>query len=168
MSQFIRVGKKNKRKDLSSTILNKSGAGFTLVELLAVIAIIGVLAAIVLVRTGSVRKEGRDAAVKVALREVRNAAELHYNNPPFTYEGVCDTTDDTLANSGDFKRIEDYIDKNNGSTGVIGCRESATGYAVISSLNLGSCWCVDSQGAGREIALTASDCRAELTAITCP
>lgn len=168
MSQFICVGKKNKRKGLSSTILNKSGAGFTLVELLTVIAIIGVLAAIVLVRTGSTRKEGQDAAVKTALREVRNAAELHYNDPPFTYEGICDAGDTTLSDTGDFGRIKDYITKHNGSTGIIGCRDDEAGYAAISSLNLGDCWCVDSEGASREITLTASDCRLELTSITCP
>lgn len=167
MSQFICVGKKNKRKDLSSTILNKSGAGFTIVELLAVIAIIGFLAAIVLVRTGTARKKGQDAAIQIALREVRNAGELHYGDAE-TYEGVCDAGNTTLSDDGDFKRIKDYISEHNGSGGIIGCRDDETGYAVISSLNLGNCWCVDSQGAGREVALTASDCRAELTSITCP
>lgn len=167
MSQFICVGKKNKRKDLSSTILDKSGAGFTIVELLVVIAIVGILVSIVLVRTGSAKKEGEDAAVRTALREVRNAAELYYNNSE-TYEGVCDPGDVTLSDEGDFKRIKDYITKHNGSEGIIGCKDDETGYAVISSLNLGDCWCVDSKGAGREIELLASDCREELTAITCP
>ena len=166
MSQFVCVGKKN-RKDLPLTFLKQKGEGFTIIELLAVIAIVGVLFAIVLVRTGYVRKEGEDATVKTALREVRNAGELYYNDTE-TYEGVCDTTDDTLAESGDFKRIEDYIDQHNGPDGVIGCQESENGYAVISSLNLGNCWCVDSQGAGREVELLASDCRGELITITCP
>ncbi len=165
MFQFIWVGKENRR--FTPTFSPKKGGGFTIIELLAVIAIIGFLVAIVLVRTSSAKKEGQDAAVKTALREVRNAGELYYNDIE-TYEGVCDTSDDTLAESGDFKRIEDYIDEHNGPDGVIGCQESENGYAVISSLNLGNCWCVDSQGAGREVELTAIDCRAELTSITCP
>jgi len=168
MIQSICVGKKNRMKEpsyLKGTRFLK--VGFTIIELLVVIAIIGILVSIVLIRTGSAKKEGEDMAVKTALREIRNAAELYYNNSE-TYEGVCDTSDDTLANSGDFKRIEDYIDQHNGPNGVIGCQESETGYAVISSLNLGDCWCIDSEGACREIALTASDCRAELITITCP
>jgi len=167
MSQFICVEKKDRRKDLSSIILNKSGAGFTIVELLAVIAIVGVLAAIVLVRTGSVRKKGEDTAVKTALREVRNAAELYYNDSK-TYEGVCDAGNITLSDDGDFGRIKSYITKHNGSGGIIGCNDDKAGYAAISNLNLGNCWCVDSEGSAREIELGASDCREELTAITCP
>jgi len=167
MFQFICVEKKNKRKGLSGTILNKSGAGFTIVELLAVIAIIGILAAIVLVRTGTAKRKGEDASVKIALREVRNAAEIYYNNEE-TYEGVCDPGNITLSDDGDFKRIKDYITKHNGPEGIIGCKDDKAGYAAISNLNLGNCWCVDSEGSGREIELEASDCREELTTITCP
>ena len=167
MSQFICIGKKN-RKDLPLTFMKQKGEGFTIIELLVVIAIIGVLAAIVLVQTGTAKKKGQDAVIQSALREVRNAAELYYNNPPFTYEGVCDTGDDTLANNGDFKRIEDYINQHNGPDGVIGCHESENGYAVISSLNLGNCWCVDSEGASQEVELESGDCGAKLTGITCP
>jgi len=165
MSQFICVGKKNKR--FTPTFSPKKGGGFTMIELLAVIAIISVLVAIVLVRTGSAKKEGQDAAVKTALREVRNAAELYYNDKE-TYEGICDASNTTLSDDGDFKRIKDYITKHNGLNGIIGCKDDEAGYAVISSLNLGNCWCVDSQGACREIELLASNCREELTTITCP
>ena len=165
MSQFICIGKKNKRKGMPPAF-NKS-RGFTIIELLAVIAIIGVLVAIVLVRTGSAKKEGEDAAVKTALREVRNAGEIYYNESE-TYEGVCDVDNITLSDDGDFKRIKDYITNHNGFEGVIGCKDDAIGYAVISSLNLGNCWCVDSEGAGREVILTASDCGAELISTTCP
>ena len=167
MSQFIWVGKKNKGKDLPLTFLKQKGEGFTLIELLVVIAIVGVLVAIVLVRTGSARKEGQDVAVKTTLRELRNAGELYYNDSE-TYEGVCDASNTTLSDEGDFKRIKDYITEHNGFEGIIGCKDDETGYAVISSLNLGDCWCIDSEGAGREVTLLASDCRAELTTITCP
>ena len=169
MSQFICIGKKNRIKEPSSLKGTRFlKVGFTLIELLAVIAIIGVLAAIVLVQTGTAKKKGQDAAIQSALREVRNAAELYYNDPPFTYEGVCDVGDTTLSDDGDFKRIKDYITNHNGPEGIIGCKDDEAGYAVISSLNLGNCWCVDSQGASQEVELLASDCRAELTSITCP
>ena len=166
MSQLICVGKKNRIKEPSSLKGTRFlKVGFTMIELLAVIAIIGVLAAIVLVRTGSAKKEGQDAAVKTALREIRNAGELYYNDTE-TYEGVCDLGNTTLSDDGDFGRIKDYITEHNSSEGIIGCKDDAMGYAVISSLNLGNCWCVDSQGAGREV--ESDDCGAELTSITCP
>ena len=168
MSQFICIGKKNNRKEPSSLKGTRFlKVGFTMIELLAVIAIIGILAAIVLVRTGTAKKEGEDAAIKLALREVRNAGELYYNDSE-TYEGVCDPSDTTLSDDGDFGRIRDYIAEYNGLQGIIGCKDDEEGYAVISSLNLGNCWCIDSQGAGREIELTAGDCRQKLTSITCP
>lgn len=170
MSQFICIGKKNRIKEPSSLKGTRFlKVGFTLIELLVVIAIIGILVSIVLVRTGSAKKEGEDMAIKTALREVRNAGEIYYNNnDDETYEGVCDPGNTTLSDDSDFKRIKDYITQHNGSEGIIGCKDDETGYAVISSLNLGDCWCIDSEGAGREVALSASDCRAELTIITCP
>lgn len=162
MSQFICIGKKNRIKEPSSLKGTRFlKVGFTLIELLVVIAIIGVLAAIVLVQTGTAKKRGQDAVIQSALREVRNAAELYYNDNE-TYEGVCNSDNTTLSDDGDFGRIKDYITKHNGPTGVIGCKDNETGCAVISSLNLGNCWCVDSEGAGREVTLT------ELTSITCP
>jgi prepilin-type N-terminal cleavage/methylation domain-containing protein len=166
MSQFICIGKKNKRFTPTPQ-QTQMVWGFTIIELLVVIAIVGILAAIVLVRTGSARKEGEDIAVRTTLREIRNTGELYYNNNE-TYEGICDPSNTTLSDDGDFKRIKDHITKYNGSEGIIGCKDDEAGYAVISSLNLGNCWCIDSEGAGREVELTASDCREELRIITCP
>jgi len=53
--------------------------GFTLIELLIVIAIIGILAAALLVSLGGARKAGRDARRAADLRTVQNALELYYN-----------------------------------------------------------------------------------------
>ncbi len=53
--------------------------GFTLVEILIVVSIIGMLASIVLVGLGSFRSRGRDARRAADLREVQNALELYYS-----------------------------------------------------------------------------------------
>jgi len=92
--------------------------GFTLIEVLAVVAIIGFLVSIIIVRTSQAKRLGEDAAVQAGLREVRNAAELHYNRL-YTFEGVCDATNTTLSDIGDFGRAKAYIDNYNGDTGVI-------------------------------------------------
>ncbi len=62
--------------------------GFTLVELLIVVGIIGLLSSVTLVGLGSFRARGRDARRVADLREVQNALELYYTQsqayPPTT------------------------------------------------------------------------------------
>ena len=101
---FFDLEKKNKEK-IEPRIKVGAGfgldeRGFTLVEALAIIVIIGLLATIIIVNTAQSRKRGQDSAVISGLREVRSAAEL-YNNESETYEGVCDDTNTTLSNDGD-------------------------------------------------------------------
>ena len=54
--------------------------GFTLLELLIVIAIIGILAAIVLVALGESREKSRNAAVIAQMEEIQKALELYRAN----------------------------------------------------------------------------------------
>ena len=56
-----------------------SRKGFTLIEMLIVIAIIGILSSIVLVGLGPIQRRGRDARRQADLRQVQNALELYYN-----------------------------------------------------------------------------------------
>ncbi len=52
--------------------------GFTLIEVLTVVAIIGLLASIILVGLGSFRARARDARRIADLRSTQNALELYY------------------------------------------------------------------------------------------
>lgn len=69
--------------------MNKKG--FTLVELLIVIAIIGVLASIVLVSMGSARAKARDAVRSSDLRQITSGMEMYYgdNNAYPTLAGTA-------------------------------------------------------------------------------
>lgn len=69
--------------------------GFTLIEVLVVVAIIGLLASIVIVSLGSARPRARDTRRIADLRETQNALELYYtkNNyyPPTSTWGALET-----------------------------------------------------------------------------
>jgi prepilin-type N-terminal cleavage/methylation domain-containing protein len=53
--------------------------GFTLIEILIVVAIIAILASVVLVGLAPAQQSGRDARRLSDLREAQNALELYYN-----------------------------------------------------------------------------------------
>lgn len=68
-------------------ILN-SRKGFTLIEMLIVVAIIGILASIVIVGLGPAQKRGRDARRIADMRETQTALELFYTKNGH-YPGVA-------------------------------------------------------------------------------
>ena len=57
--------------------------GFTLIEILIVVAIIGILASVVLVGLGPVQRRGRDARRISDLRNIQTGLELYYNKNGF-------------------------------------------------------------------------------------
>ena len=74
--------------------MNKKG--FTLIEILIVVAIIGILASVVLVGLGPLQRQGRDARRISDLKQVQTGLELFYNRngsyPPTSAWGVLKTT----------------------------------------------------------------------------
>jgi prepilin-type N-terminal cleavage/methylation domain-containing protein len=81
----------------------KAQQGFTLIEILIVVAIIAILASVVLVGLGPTQAQGRDARRVSDLREVQTALELYYNKNG-SYPGdttwAALTTDLTAASIG--------------------------------------------------------------------
>lgn len=61
-------------------MINYDRKGFTLIEILIVVAIIAILASIVLVGLGPTQQAGRDARRLSDLHEVQNGLELYYNS----------------------------------------------------------------------------------------
>lgn len=109
----------------------QSRKGFTLVEILVVVSIIGMLSSIVLVGLGSFRARGRDARRIADLRETQNALELYYGKfggyPLVTWEGlevaltdaeigVSGISDDPLGGSNHYRYAS------NGQSYVIGAQ----------------------------------------------
>ncbi|MEA2701609.1 MAG: hypothetical protein QOE22_318 [Candidatus Parcubacteria bacterium] len=63
---------------MSALSREKSKRAFTLIELLVVISIIGLLSSIVLASLNTARNKGRDAAIKLEMRELVNLFQSQY------------------------------------------------------------------------------------------
>jgi len=103
------------------------GNGFTLVEIMIVVVIIGLLCAIAIPAMAKVIRQSREKAVTNNLRTIANAAQnymLTYGTTQVGYTDIVGTTTDHLVNAVNSVVGEDY------STIVI-----ATGQTQISLSN---------------------------------
>jgi len=72
-------------------------SGFTLVELLVVVVILGVLAAIAIPQFASNTEDAKLAALDSSLAEMRNSVELYYHQHNAAYPGAKKYTDGSAA-----------------------------------------------------------------------
>jgi type IV pilus assembly protein PilA len=75
----------------------RANEGFTLIELLIVIAIIGILAAVLIPNLLTARQRAFDTAAQTCLKEISTAEELRASQQPFTYSGGSFATNTILA-----------------------------------------------------------------------
>ena len=115
--------------------------GFTLIEMLVVIGIIGILAAVVLTALGPSRNKAKDTRIISAMNQVRSLAETKFNPTTSVYEDISgDTTygqldADVFANTG----VNIGYDVTPGT--------SYTAFAPLAT-DANSIYCVDSTGFG--------------------
>ena len=70
-----------------------NSAGFTLVELIIVIIIIGILAALAIPQFVSATRDAQEATLSGDLTVMRNAINLYYHQHTSTYPGAVDNAD---------------------------------------------------------------------------
>lgn len=117
-------------------ITNKS-KGFTIIELLVVVAIIAVLASIVLVNVTSYINKGKDSAIKGNMASVQVSAAAYFDtNGNYT----------SLGSDSNVSAAVSSINSAYGS-GTASVLTSATAWCLQAPLKAGgSNWCVDSTG----------------------
>ncbi|MFZ2523483.1 MAG: prepilin-type N-terminal cleavage/methylation domain-containing protein [Minisyncoccia bacterium] len=140
---------------------------YTLVELLVVVAIIGVLSSIVITSANQSRAKGIDAAVKTNLVNAKLQAEVYFikNGESFN-NGTSNICASDFAQDGTTKSIKNYLItaiEAFGSTSYTystalftastatraACHATANKWAMESPLKTGGNWCVDSAGTSK-------------------
>jgi type II secretory pathway pseudopilin PulG len=137
-------------------------------ELIIVIAVIGILAATVLASLGGARGKGNDAGVKADLGTVEVQGTLYYSigntyGPTNTGTGASCSADGTVFHDTSTS-IDDIImnavadaqkDANGGAANVL-CQSNNNAFLMAAKLSSGKYWCVDSIGNALEVASVAN------------
>lgn len=128
--------------------------GFTLLELLVVVAILGILSAVVMTSLSSAKNKGNDASTKAQLSKIRDWAEQYYQNNN-NYSTFCSSATIGLPSTD----IPSLLAKSSGAASFVStlgtpgtattiiCHESPNGWALAAPLKSeAGYWCVDVLG----------------------
>lgn len=121
--------------------------GFTVLELLIVIAIMGILASIVIVSLSDSREESEDAAIMSTLVNMRTDAHVYYETHDDTFSGACSTSHMQAA----------YDDVSAMSPGDVVCNNNDQSWLMAADLHsdedgdgMSDYFCVDSAGSAEK------------------
>ena len=126
--------------------------GFTIIELIVVIAIIAVLAGIVLVNVNSFKYKANDSVIKADMNVFFNLA-LDYLLAHGNYGGFCSSSNLEVQKLFDALPAYDNVKAKQ-------CSADNNDWVVCSKLNIpedrSTAWCIDKTGVKKEI--TAAQC----------
>jgi prepilin-type N-terminal cleavage/methylation domain-containing protein len=128
----------------------KNSKGFTLIELLIVVAIIGILSAVVLTSLGSARSKAKEAIAKSQMASMRAQAELFASSnsnlyaTPASGSPTVPNMFTTGAASNGLDELIKAVESDLGVTLATGASSNAWAVKTPTSATLD--WCVDSTG----------------------
>ena len=140
-------------------IMNKQ-KGFTIIELIVVIAIIAILASIVLVNVTQYINKAKDAAIKSDMSNISVGMGACGAASSGSFSGCDANTSYVQAN------LKTDITSNQGGTFTPIYKADNSAYCIYAKLNDGSYWCNDSTGVTKAEASGWTACTAG--APTCP
>jgi len=152
---FIYKGRDLIQKNVENKKLNKiknkikmnKQKGFTIIELIVVIAIIAVLAAIVLVNVTQYIAKGKDSAIKGNMSSMATIAAAFYDNNSSMFLDSATPHVIDLSTDAAFAAGKAAIEDSNGPANNVNSSRIATAWCVQSALNeAGKYWCVDNTG----------------------
>ncbi len=108
-----------------------------MIELLVVVAIIGILASVVLASLNTARTKGKDASAKASMAAMKAEAELSVDAAGNYPTGLCTTN---------LLKLITAVNAQIPTAGAVGCNTSSTAWAAEAVLNDNSRFCVDSTG----------------------
>jgi len=133
--------------------ISNSGRGFTLIELIVVIAIVAILSGIILFSVTQYISKGRDSNISGSLAILVPAGEAYYNFDN-TYDGFCDS--DVVANTVSQMpgNVSGACFSTSNPSGVC-CSVAENGRAWAACAtefsNANYAYCVDSRGVKKEV-----------------
>jgi len=141
--------------------MNKS-KGFTIIELIVVIAIIAVLATIVLVNVTSYINKGKDSSIKGNMANMMTIAAAYYDSTTGGNGDYLGLTTDAAYSAG----VTAIDDANGGDAVTDEITAAGDAWCIESGLNdtTTTNWCVDStgyKGSTAECDATTADCAAD-------
>jgi len=108
-----------------SRLLKKSVSGFTLVEMLVVMAVIAILMTMGMAAYGSTQKSARDARRRADVKQMQNALEQHFTTNQSAYSNGCSQLASLMQNGRPLDPL----------TGQqIGCTTTSSTYCVYAEL----------------------------------
>ncbi len=126
----------------------KNNKGFTLIEMMVVIAVIGILSAAVLAGIAPGRQKARDVRVISALKQIQIVIE--------STADVGGYSVDAMREAGAARAMAD-IDSVGGIESAPHYANDANNYAVWAKLPSGAYYCVDSGGVSKTVSEAPGD-----------
>lgn len=129
-------------------------SGFTLIEMMVVIAIMGILSSMIIINLNNSRLRAVDASIKIEMAGLRRASEIYYESN----QSYGSNANSCNASSSMFKQdvvVSNIIDSIKNIDGVnVTCRSTGANFAVSADLvsvdgDFDDNWCIDSSGAAR-------------------